>query len=71
MVQSGSSARVIVVGAGLCGLAAAWRLRSAGCRVTVLERRTRPGGRLRGERVEGFDVNGSLQVLRSNDRHLP
>jgi oxygen-dependent protoporphyrinogen oxidase len=70
-LHSGSSARAIVVGAGLAGLAAAWRLRSAGCRVTVLERRAGPGGRLRGERVEGFDVDGSLQVLRSNDRHLP
>jgi len=60
----------VVVGAGLSGLAAAWRLRAAGCRVTVLERRSRCGGRLRGERVEGFDLDGSLQVLRSNDRHI-
>ena len=70
-LKSGSSPRAIVVGAGLAGLAAAWRLRSAGCQVTLLERCARPGGRLRGERVEGFDLDGSLQVLRSNDRHLP
>ena len=70
-LNSGSSARVVVVGAGLAGLSAAWRLRAAGCRVNVLERRPRAGGRLRGERVEGFDVDGSLQVLRSTDRHLP
>lgn len=37
--------RVIVVGAGLAGLAAARRLREAGRRVIVLERTDHPGGR--------------------------
>lgn len=38
---------VIVVGAGLAGLAAAYELNKAGKQVTVLEARSRPGGRVR------------------------
>ena len=38
--------RVIVVGAGLAGLSCAYELTAAGCDVTVLEARTRLGGRV-------------------------
>ena len=38
--------RVIVIGAGLAGLSLAYELDRAGWSVTILEARTRPGGRV-------------------------
>jgi len=44
--QDGEEAHIIVVGAGVAGLAAANQLQQAGYRVTVLEARDRIGGRI-------------------------
>ena len=44
--QSGSGRSVVVLGAGIAGLVAAYELRRAGYRVTVLEARERVGGRV-------------------------
>ena len=48
MQAAGPSAprQVVVLGAGLAGLAAAYELKKAGYAVTVLEARSRPGGRV-------------------------
>jgi len=51
---------VIVVGAGVTGLTAAWHLAQAGKDVVVLEARERVGGRLRTEQHDGadFEIGG-------------
>ena len=44
--RRGAAKRVIVIGAGLAGLSAAYELTRAGHDVTILEAQTRPGGRV-------------------------
>ena len=44
--MSGAPKRVVVVGAGLAGLAIAIRVAAEGVQVTVVERGTRPGGKM-------------------------
>jgi phytoene dehydrogenase-like protein len=54
---------VIVVGAGVAGLACARTLAAAGLTPTVLERETTPGGRVRTDEVDGFLLDHGFQVL--------
>jgi len=54
---------VVVVGAGLAGLAAAVHLQAAGRRVVVLEASDGVGGRVRTDRVDGFLLDRGFQVL--------
>ena len=54
---------VVVVGAGLAGLAAARRLRSSGRVVVVLEASAGVGGRMRSEHVDGVTVDRGFQLL--------
>jgi phytoene dehydrogenase-like protein len=56
-------ADVVVVGAGLAGLAAARHLAAAGRSVTVLEASDGVGGRVRSDRVDGFVLDRGFQVL--------
>jgi phytoene dehydrogenase-like protein len=54
---------VIVVGAGLAGLACARRLVEAGLAVVVLEASDAVGGRVRTDVVDGFRIDRGFQVL--------
>lgn len=54
---------VVVVGAGLAGLAAARELHGAGLTVSVHEAGDRVGGRVRTDVVDGFRLDRGFQVL--------
>ncbi|MBP1693772.1 MAG: Phytoene desaturase [Chloroflexi bacterium] len=56
---------VIIIGAGLAGIAAAARLAQHGLHVTVLEKNTRPGGRCDRLSRDGhhFDTGPTLLIM--------
>jgi phytoene desaturase len=60
---TGTTDRVVVVGAGLGGLACALHLAAAGRQVTVVEREAVPGGRAGRLSVDGFDFDTGPTVL--------
>lgn len=62
-MTSGGKRRVIVVGAGMGGLAAAVDLASAGEEVVLLERSARPGGKVRSEQVDGDPIDAGPTVF--------
>ena len=54
---------VLVIGAGLAGLAAALRLMDSGCDVEVLEAKSRVGGRIRSiQRGDGVEEAGGTTI---------
>ncbi len=60
---SGPTEHIVVIGAGLSGLACALHLAGAGRRVTVLERGPRPGGRMGRFDRDGFRIDTGPTVL--------
>lgn len=64
-------APVVVVGAGLAGLVAAWRLTQAHVPVRVLEASDRPGGRMATDVIDGFRVDRGFQVLNTGYPAVP
>jgi phytoene desaturase len=60
---TGSTDRVVVVGAGLGGLACALHLAAAGRQVTVVERESVPGGRAGRLAVDGYTFDTGPTVL--------
>ena len=66
-----SSGSVAVVGAGLSGLTAAYRLQQAGWDVTVLESTDAVGGRVRTEEIDGFKLDtGATAVAESYEAYF-
>ncbi|MEU3460010.1 NAD(P)/FAD-dependent oxidoreductase [Streptomyces sp. NPDC006733] len=74
MLSTARQADVVVIGAGLAGLAAAHHLTSAGLTVTVLEAGSRVGGRMATDTVDGFRLDHGPQLLNMSNpdlRHTP
>ncbi|MGW1545137.1 NAD(P)/FAD-dependent oxidoreductase [Streptomyces sp. NPDC002309] len=63
MLEPAYQADVVVVGAGIAGLAAAHRLTGAGIATTVLEAAPCVGGRMATEKVDGFRLDRIGQLL--------
>lgn len=63
-------AAIVVVGAGIAGLSAAWKLQRAGHDVEVIEREAGAGGRMRSARPGDVVRDHSPQLLTSGDRNL-
>jgi phytoene dehydrogenase-like protein len=55
--------RVLIIGAGLAGLACASRLAQSGIACKVFEGSDDVGGRVRTDRVEGFQLDRGFQVF--------
>ncbi|GEM_PF-699895 len=60
----------IVVGAGIAGLTAAWRLKQAGYAVQVLEAAERVGGRMISISWQGIRIDPGAEFVTGADRYL-
>lgn len=60
---AGAHMRIVVIGAGFGGLAAAIRLQALGHEVTIVEKRDTPGGRAYTFRQDGFTFDAGPTIL--------
>jgi oxygen-dependent protoporphyrinogen oxidase len=54
---------IVIVGAGISGLAAAWELKARGLQPLVLEQSNRAGGVIVSDRIDGFVIDGGPDSL--------
>jgi len=57
----------VILGAGLCGLSAAYHLQKKGADFIVIERESRAGGLARTESCDGFSFDHSIHILYTRD----
>lgn len=70
MTASRAGSRVLVLGAGVAGLAAAERLQAAGFEPLVLEQGAAPGGRAQSTAEQGFRIDWGPPLLSTRDAQL-
>ncbi|MGA3007501.1 MAG: protoporphyrinogen oxidase [Opitutaceae bacterium] len=63
MANSNQSKRIAIIGGGITGLTAAWRLHSRGHRVRLFEAGERLGGAVRSERSDGWLVEAGPNTI--------
>jgi len=54
---------VLVIGAGISGLATAWYLAKSGLKIQVWEQSHRPGGKIKTERSDGFQTEQAASMV--------
>lgn len=67
---SATGQKILVVGAGIGGLSAAFRLQRAGYAVTVLESTAHVGGRMWTEEIDGYRIDTGAALLPDSYREM-
>ena len=62
--------RIVIVGAGLAGLSAAWHLQKKGIDCQVFEKEAEPGGLCRSKKISGFTFDHDGHLLHFKHRYV-